>query len=173
MSKNDITIHPSAPGESMVNFPRHVFLHSPHTQYQYSLWASWHKYTLNLTKLYFILFYVFECFVCISIYVPCAYLVLTETRRGHQIPWDSTKRWVWNTTWVLRIETKSCGRTVLLTAEKSISRQSFLFNQSRSNYIHSPNHQCLSTELPQYPPAFLRATRKNKQKLYRKLIWLC
>ena len=40
------------------------------------------------------LFYLYECFAYIYVYVPYAHLVPAETRRGHQIPWSWSYRWL-------------------------------------------------------------------------------
>lgn len=34
------------------------------------------------------LFYVYEHFACLYVYVPHGFLVLAEVRRGCQIPWN-------------------------------------------------------------------------------------
>ena len=39
-------------------------------------------------RFYLLLFYVFGCFVFVYIYTPHACLVLKESRRGYQEPWD-------------------------------------------------------------------------------------
>lgn len=39
--------------------------------------------------LYFIL-----CFACIYVCTTCVYMVHMETRRGYQIPWDKTLKWL-------------------------------------------------------------------------------
>ena len=36
-------------------------------------------------KIYLFLFYVYVCFACMYVCAPCACLVPTEARRGHQI----------------------------------------------------------------------------------------
>lgn len=50
----------------------------------------------------FLVFFVFECFVCTS--VSCACLVPMKARRGCCIPWNCSYRWLEVNMWVLKIE---------------------------------------------------------------------
>ena len=54
-------------------------------------------------NLYLILFYIYECFVCTSVYVPHACWLLTEAR-GYWDPWKWSYRWFWAVMWFLGIE---------------------------------------------------------------------
>lgn len=47
---------------------------------------------------------VYQCVVCMFVYVPHAGLVPTKTRRGHLIPQNWSYRWLWVTMWVLGSE---------------------------------------------------------------------
>lgn len=58
----------------------------------------------------FILFYSYECYWYGCVYVPCAYLIPSEARGGHQISLNWNYRWLWAAVWVLEIESKSCVR---------------------------------------------------------------
>lgn len=57
-------------------------------------------------------FYFFKkCFACLYTYKPYEYMVLTEIRRGHWMPWNYTYGWLWATIWMLGIEPRSFART--------------------------------------------------------------
>lgn len=58
---------------------------------------------------------------CLSMHYICA--VPIESRRGHQIPWEWSYRWLLATMWMLRTEPMSPGKavsTVLLSTEPSL-----------------------------------------------------
>lgn len=66
--------------------------------------------TTSHNNLIFCILYVC-CFTCMYIHVLLVYLILSESRRGHMIPWNWSSRQFRVATWVLRIKPSSSGRT--------------------------------------------------------------
>ena len=54
-------------------------------------------------------FYYFTYMNVLLVYI-CVYLVPEKPRRGHQILWNWSNRWLRATMWLLRIEPGSSGR---------------------------------------------------------------
>jgi hypothetical protein len=79
----------------------------------------------NFFKISFISFhFVYECFACT--YATPAWLVPTEVRREHQIPWNWSHGWLWATTWVLRFEPWSSVKEASALDDWAISPSQFL-----------------------------------------------
>lgn len=55
---------------------------------------SWLLLSGFFLDLFILLFYVHEYFVCVYVCVPHGCLMLVEIRRGHQIAWDWSYRWL-------------------------------------------------------------------------------
>lgn len=85
------------------------------------------KFTSLVHKmlLKFLLFYTHRCFACIC--APCTCLVPKEARRGHSVTWNRNCSWLWATLWVLRIETISSGRVLLLAYQPSLQSHKIHF----------------------------------------------
>lgn len=56
----------------------------------FGLWCNEGERTKLDTRLVLVLFlfYVYECFACMYVYIPSMCPVSMETREGHQIPWN-------------------------------------------------------------------------------------
>lgn len=52
---------------------------------------------------FLLLFTIYGCFNCTSVYQVCVCLVPMEARRGYWIPWDWNYRWLWAVMWVLGV----------------------------------------------------------------------
>jgi hypothetical protein len=48
----------------------------------------WDLHEENYYYFRFIYFILSECFVCMYGHAPCVYVVPTEVRREHQVPWN-------------------------------------------------------------------------------------
>lgn len=60
--------------------------------------------------LWFILFYMCECFICMCVCALLVYLLLRKARRWHPIPRNLNYRWFWASKGVLGTGTRSSGR---------------------------------------------------------------
>lgn len=74
-----------------------------------------------ILKHIFILFYCMGVGSTYNIYVPCIFLVLSEVRGGHHIPYDWSYRQLWATMQMLRIKTGSSGREPRALARWAVS----------------------------------------------------
>lgn len=42
----------------------------------------------------FLKIFLYECFTCMYVCVPCTSMVSTEARRGNQMPWNWSYKWL-------------------------------------------------------------------------------
>lgn len=52
-----------------------------------------------------------EGFACIKVCAPCACLIPLEVRKGYQMPWNRSHKWLWATMWILIIGPGSFVKT--------------------------------------------------------------
>jgi hypothetical protein len=72
-------------------------------------WWVWQYTRWEFFKLLF-LFYLSTCFACMNACTLCAYLGPMEARRGHQMPWNWSYKWLWASMWVMQTKPGSSPR---------------------------------------------------------------
>lgn len=103
----------------------------------------------SFKSIYCILFYSYECFDFIDSYAPHVCLLQIEARKGHQILWKWSYRWLWVTTWVPGNKPRSCTKAASVFIHWIISPALWILIIQRMCqiwlFLHIPSHMILKT----------------------------
>lgn len=84
-------------------------------------------------------FWVCECCVCVYVCTPLVCLESVEPRRGQQIPWNWSYRWLWVAMRMLRIKPRFSGKTSSALNHYIIAHSLGIFTE---NWPREPTEWC-------------------------------